>query len=160
MSSGIRRNPQEGVTLLETLVVLVIIAVMAGTMLQSASSVAARQDIEALTALAARLTTLSDIALASGSTIDLRLNSTPWTVDGASVANSPNQPSSLDWLQSTRADAYDVTDSEGNPVTEISFSPTPSQQKIFFTPRDTPVEGVAVVFDGLTARVMSGNQDD
>lgn len=158
MSSNARRNGQAGVTLLETLVVLVVVAVLAGTMLQSASSVAARQDVEDLTALAARLTTLSDIALASGATIQLSVDSTPWNVSAG--MDEQGAVRAFDWLQNTNADTYDVRNGNGEPVSVVVFSPSPLPQTTIFDLRVAQIDGVSVMYDGLSAEVVSDASDD
>ena len=153
------RGTQAGVTLLETLVVLVIIAAVAGTMLQSVSSVAARQDAEELTALAARITTLSDQALATGLTIELSVDKTPWTVTAGKSGIDLDARIGLAWLSSTSAENFIVQDGSGSAVSTVVFRPYPAPQEIFFALNDTQIEGQIVLFDGLSARVISGAVD-
>lgn len=154
-----QRDRQAGITLLETLVVLVIIAVLAGSVIQSASSVSARRDIETLTILAARVTLLSDLALASGSDLVLHVDTTPWRVEGDIVRDANLSRSATGWLSETSAGAFVVRNSDGDEETSVHFYAKPRPQLLFFEPQSGNAVGPRVAYDGLTAVVTTGDND-
>lgn len=155
-----KRDTQAGVTLLETLVVLVIIAVLAGSVVQSASSVSARRDIEKLTILAARVTLLSDLSLASGSDFELHVDSTPWRLTRNLDPDANLSRSTPSWLSETNAGAFILRDGGGNERTTVHFYANPRPQLVFFEPASGEPGGPRVVYDGLTAVVATGGSND
>ncbi len=156
-----RRDSESGVTLLETLIVLVIIALVSGSLLQSASSVSIRQEVEASTALATRLTLLSDLALASGTNIKLRVDTNPWQIEETTSSGEQFPPvETVGWLGEMSSDNTLVTDAEKLPVSMVKFHSVPRPQFVIFVPRALRSQSPAVIFDGLTAKVMVGGQNE